>query len=832
MEDFSDKTFILKKHPVILVHGKRNVGKTTFVKKLIESSDYIYFQFFENTNSIDIISNVLNIKTTGTNISLDAIILQKLDRLMNIENKTVIFDNIEKMDREGLSLFFNLSMKGLHNMSKGHIIAIYTDSNMKQYLKGMLSLLVNQGAFDLKMKKPSYEEFKEFIKVNGYSIHENLLKMIYKEVNGNYNFAQDVLIELEKKGYIVEKTFIRNVDETKLDEIRNLILEISSKEFKIPNLDEDDKILLFILNNVNKIKINELNKIFELKNVEKSLIKLLKYKLILIDGQEIYIKKKIYITLRNSNLIYSNIAKWYEAKKIYDEAGRFYYLSGDLKKAIKYICDVKYLRDHIYYAKYCNNKSLKSSVVDLLLKYFEVNEMFDEMYILCKNLYIKNTSNLKYVSSFAKASYLMNDYKTSKNLYKKILRISKRSSYKLNSLINLAKIYYKEEDYNKALDLILQALKIAIKKEDKINEAEIYKIIGNIYYYNFNDTSAKAYYDRSLEIYNKLNIEKEKANIYNNLGNIFLESDLIKSMDYYSKAMELSEKYWWISLIIALNINLGIISIFTGNIANAIYNERRSVGLALAKKDYSSAILAINYIFEIQMLKGDYDGAEETINLGLKLSKKSLGKITNKTLKMDKTILNIIKGQLKNTEIKVEIFRNDIPIQSELTKYYASQLKFYSTDINGYIEEFRKNFLKETNMIKIGDLLDLMNYLEIVLYRDYFNRINTKEIIEVVEKVKNIKDIEKLKLIKWRINVIDSIFLLDTKNTRNMFYENIKKIENEGLKYLSAKLKIIYGLYYYNKMKDNSILKEGINVIKSFNRSGLLVIYSNAIRMI
>jgi len=32
MEDFSDKTFFLKKYPVILIHGKRNVGKTTFVK--------------------------------------------------------------------------------------------------------------------------------------------------------------------------------------------------------------------------------------------------------------------------------------------------------------------------------------------------------------------------------------------------------------------------------------------------------------------------------------------------------------------------------------------------------------------------------------------------------------------------------------------------------------------------------------------------------------------------------------------------------------------------------------------------------------------------------
>jgi len=799
---------------------------------LIESSDYIYFQFFEKPSSIEIISNVLNIKSTGSNISIDAIILQKLDRLINIENKTAIFDNIEKMDREGLSLFFNLSMKGLHNMSKGHIIGIYNDSYMKQYLKGMLSLLVNQGAFDLKMKKPSYEEFKEFIKVNGYAIHENLLKMIYKEVNGNYNSAQDVINELEKKGYIVEKTFIKNVDDTKLDEIRNLILEIISKEFKIPNLDEDDRILLFIINNVNKIKINDLKEIFELKNIEKSLKKLSKHKLILIKGKEIYIKRKIYITLRNSNLIYSKIAKWYEAKKIYDEAGRFYYLSGNLKKAIKYICNVRYLRDHIHYAKYCKNTSFKSGVVDLLIEYFETNEMFDEMYTLCKNLYQKNPNNLKYASSFAKASYLMNDYKTSKSLYKKILRISKKSSYKLNSLINLAKIYYKEEDYNKALDLILQALKIAIKKEDKINEAEIYKIIGNIYYYNFNDISAKTYYDRSLEIYNKLNVEKEKANIYNNMGNIFSESDLIKSMEYYLKAMELSEKNWWISLIIALNINLGIISIFTGNIANAIYNERRSVGLALAKKDYSSAILAIIYIFEIQMLKGDYDGAEETINLGLQLSKKSLGKITSKTLKMDKTILNIIKGQLKNTEIKVEIFRNDIPIQSELAKYYASQLKFYKADINSYIEEFRKNFLKENNIIKIGDLLDLMNYLEIVLYRDYFNRINTKEIIEIVEKVKNIKDIEKLKLIKWRINIIDSIFSLDIKNTRNMFYENVKKIENEGLKYLSAKLKIIYGLYYYNKVKDNSILKEGINVIKSFNRTGLLSIYSNAIKMI
>lgn len=695
----------------------------------------------------------------------------------------------------------------------------------------MLTLLVNQGAIDIRLKKPDYAEFKTFIKETDYIIHESMVKMIYEGVGGNYNLAEEVLNELEKNGYIVEKTFIRNVDSSELEKIRKLILDIRSKELKKPKLDENERILLFILKNVNEINKNDLMKISGIENFNDALKKLHRFKIISIYGNRIILKRRISLTIENEREIYSRIAKWYESKKMFEDAGKFYYLSGNLKKVSKFICNNKSININLQYAKYCYNISINPVFAEKLVKYFETNEMYEEMYSLSKRLYQAYPDKLKYLSLFANASFLLNDYRTSRQLYKKLLKSSKKSTYRLDSLIGLAKIYYKKEDLKNALDMALQALKIAIKKENRLREADIYKIIGNIYYYNFNDISAKSYYERSLLIYKELNAEKEIANIYNNLANIYSEMDIKKSFDYYSKAMELSEKNWWISLIIALNINLGILHIYLGNLNNAIYNERRSLGLSLAKKDYSSAILALIYIFEIQMLVGRYNEAEETVDLGLKLSKKSSAQITHKTFIMDRKILNILKGRAEKIIGSEKFFPDDIPLHSELAKYYASQLKLYEGDINGYIEDFRKNFVRQDRSIKIGDLLDLMNYLELILYRNYFSNEYPDEIKNLVERVRGIRDLENLNLIRWRMDIIYATLSIEEKNTRKIFYENIKKIENEGLMYLGAKLKIVYGLYFFKKTGEKYILNEGLTELKSFKMPGLLNIYGDAIRM-
>ena len=102
----------------------------------------------------------------------------------------------------------------------------------------------------------------------------------------------------------------------------------------------------------------------------------------------------------------------------------------------------------------------------------------------------------------------------------------------------------------------------------------------------------------------------------------------------------------------------------------------------------------------------------------------------------------------------------------------------------------------------------------------------------MIEKIKNLKDYDYLNLIKWRLNILNAISDLDQKNTKNIFKENILKIRNENLKFLSAKLTIVYGLYYFRKTKDKNILEEGINELKSLRKPGLLSIFKEAIETI
>lgn len=131
MENSSPKFLLTHQYPVILVHGKNNVGKTAFVKKSLGNKDYVYFEIVENTSSIYTIANSCKADVAGMNINLDASVLQMFDRMINIEKKIVIFDNIEKMDKDGLSIFFNISMKALHSMSGGGSLAFTTIRALK-----------------------------------------------------------------------------------------------------------------------------------------------------------------------------------------------------------------------------------------------------------------------------------------------------------------------------------------------------------------------------------------------------------------------------------------------------------------------------------------------------------------------------------------------------------------------------------------------------------------------------------------------------------------------------------------------------------------------------
>ncbi|MGC8680386.1 MAG: hypothetical protein ACP5T6_03775, partial [Candidatus Micrarchaeia archaeon] len=108
-----------------------------YIKKHINSKTSIFNKKSNNEKLYKLISEYIKIQKEidkiNLKISIDAFILQKLNDLL--KNKILIFDNIENMDKEGLSIFFNLSMNYLRSEKNGKIICIYNDLGIKKELK-------------------------------------------------------------------------------------------------------------------------------------------------------------------------------------------------------------------------------------------------------------------------------------------------------------------------------------------------------------------------------------------------------------------------------------------------------------------------------------------------------------------------------------------------------------------------------------------------------------------------------------------------------------------------------------------------------------------------
>ncbi len=827
MGNLADKLNIIYEKPLVIIHGKNNVGKTIFVHKAFENSKYFYFQFKEEKNSFEEIFNNLKINYDNSKIYQDSYVLEKLNNLLN--KYILIFDNLEKMNKEMLSIFFNLSMNLLKNEKNGKIIVIYNDGEIKKGLKQMINLLIIQGAYEIKIDKPTYKEFCDLIRIMGYNIPEKVLKLIYKATEGNFNLLQEIISELEKNKFIMEKLFIKNVSYEGIEEIKNLISNIISIKFKIDDINFKEKEIIYILDTLGKATEDEIKQISETDNIKTYLEKLLRLKIIFRNKKYYFLKKPIKIILYENNL-YAKLANYYELKGKFDKAGHFYYLSGNLEKAKSLLCNKISSKIDIINIKLCYNITKKPSLAEKLLKYYEYNDRFDDLLDLSKSLYFKYPNKIKFKIYYAKALYLKNNLNDSLKIFKQVLKNTKSKKYILESLYGIKEIYYKKEDFNKAMDFSLKTLKLAIRLNDKEKEAETYKVIGNIYYFNFNDNIAKEYYEKALKIYEEINDDKGKACLYVNIGNIYSENNIKKSFEYYEKALKISEKNWWLTLIIPLNINKGIMLNFLGDINGALYSERTSAGLALAINDYESATTAFTVLFELQLLIGNFNEAKEIVKLGLEVSKKYPAKNTYKIFRMFKLILETFNGKSIDINMVKKTFIENIPHDTELSIYFTCKLLFFAGNIQGYIDEFKKNLSKYENQMRISDLLEVLDFIEAFLYLNYFKNDNY-DINDILSKINKIEDINDLNLFKWRLNIIDAILKIDKKDTKVLFVENINKIKNANLEFLSAKLKIIYGLFYYRKNKNKSILEEGIKDLKNIKAPGLLNIFREALEI-
>jgi len=100
--------------------------------------------------------------------------------------------------------------------------------------------------------------------------------------------------------------------------------------------------------------------------------------------------------------------------------------------------------------------------------------------------------------------------------------------------------YMRFNNYNKAINLIQEALFVYEKLGDKLNIATAIKDLGTIYYYLGNENSALEEYQKALLLYRDLENDQGIARCLNNIGMVFrLKGNYALAIEYLEKSLEL-----------------------------------------------------------------------------------------------------------------------------------------------------------------------------------------------------------------------------------------------------------------------------------------------------
>lgn len=248
---------------------------------------------------------------------------------------------------------------------------------------------------------------------------------------------------------------------------------------------------------------------------------------------------------------------------------------------------------------------------------------------------------------------------------KSIAVIHKTDSLNINNLNNIAF----DLRHTKPLQTIVladSALKLAssINYTQGIGEAHRVIGIGN-YYLNDNEKAIKNYL-LALNDFSIINDLKKQAQVYNNIGKLYAAYDYNKSLEFYKKSLEISQKLGFEELNAGLyfniaslyqakskykealfnydrsnkifeakrdTINMIINSLFTGTVYYQLKNYKeaelrilRAIDGSIKKKLYSTLIESYTCLAKIYYEQGKFIKAERNINNGLKYSKKNENK--------------------------------------------------------------------------------------------------------------------------------------------------------------------------------------------------------------
>lgn len=157
---------------------------------------------------------------------------------------------------------------------------------------------------------------------------------------------------------------------------------------------------------------------------------------------------------------------------------------------------------------------------------------------------IEGVSNI--LNNIGVVYWKLNNYDKALEIYTESLKIMKELENRegiVRSLNNIGLIYLTLKNYEKALEILLETLKITKEIGDTNNIAYCLNNIGNNYWYLGNYDKSLEYYMESLKINEEINNKYGIAVSIKNIGGIYLKlKNYDKSLTYLKKGLKLAKE--------------------------------------------------------------------------------------------------------------------------------------------------------------------------------------------------------------------------------------------------------------------------------------------------
>ena len=383
--------------------------------------------------------------------------------------------------------------------------------------------------------------------------------------------------------------------------------------------------------------------------------------------------------------------------------------------------------------------SLKvKSLLQIAESYISVNPKKSYQYA---NAAIELSKSLKWFKGISKSYYTLGAIYSNDSQFKKSienndisLKYTKNPLQILNALHSNSINYYKMNQYQKAIEILNNCIKLS--KENNLKRVEInsYMTLGNIYSHLKSNQKAIEYYKTSNKIAESI---KDNYTVYLthlNIGYAYKESKKFDlAINSYKKAiLNCKENKNYLDLSDAYG-HLGSCCIAAKKYQEAIQNFKKALAINLQENDFFNAPICYSGIAEANFGLNNYNDARKNLNIAIESNTKSQN---HEYLEEDYALLGKINLK-EGTENRERKNSKNLFLEAEKNFYNAITNNKKTNDLEKTSENY---FLlaKAQNLLN-KDTQAVLSLKQVIIYKDSISNTNNKETIKNLEDKREIE---------------------------------------------------------------------------------------------